>query len=95
MRYFIPLLTLPILFTGCIYFNDTGISTHLYDNCQEYYDACGNYHRECPKNMIDYTEIKEKAKEFGDKITSGCNTCKEESQTAETGACGEPATAAY
>ncbi len=50
--YLIPFF---LLFTGCLYFNDSGISTHLYDNCKEYYDNCGNYRKECPKNLIDYS----------------------------------------
>ncbi len=55
MRYFVPVFAL--LLHGCLYFNDKGISSHLYDNCREYYDECGIYHKECPKNLVDYTEI--------------------------------------
>ncbi len=46
-----------ILFSGCLYFNEQGISTHLYDDCKEYYDLCGNYHKECPKAFLEYHEV--------------------------------------
>jgi hypothetical protein len=60
-----------IFFNGCIYFNETGISGHLYDNCEEYYDSCGNYHKECPKNLADYTEIKQGISDIGHEIGEG------------------------
>ncbi len=52
------LLYISIFFTGCLYFGDRGVSTHLYNDCKEYYDLCGNYHKDCPDNIIDYSEIK-------------------------------------
>lgn len=51
------LIVLPILFTGC--FNDRGISLRYYNDCEEYYDAQGYYHKQCDKNLVDYKEIKE------------------------------------
>jgi len=57
MKFFYSIPFFLLLFTGCLYFNDSGISTHLYDNCKEYYDNCGNYHKECPKNLIDYSQM--------------------------------------
>jgi len=61
MKFILPFLTL--LFSGCLYFNEQGVSTHLYDNCQEYYDNCGNYHKECPENLVDYKELQEGTQE--------------------------------
>ncbi|RUM62745.1 MAG: hypothetical protein DSZ05_09625 [Sulfurospirillum sp.] len=66
MRYFILLFAL--LFQGCLYFNEKGISAHLYDNCHEYYDECGNYRKECPPNLADYTEIAEGVSKMGHEI---------------------------
>lgn len=37
---------------GC-FVNERGISNRFYDDCKEYYDAVGIYHRECPKNWVD------------------------------------------
>jgi len=46
-------LVLPIVFTGCIYINQgVGVTTYEYDKCQEYYDASGVYHRDCPKSVF-------------------------------------------
>nr|WP_306810975.1 hypothetical protein [Campylobacter helveticus] len=38
--------------TGC-FVNERGISSRYYDDCKEYYDASGAYHKECPKNWVD------------------------------------------
>lgn len=51
------LLLLPIMFAGC--FNDRGISLRYYNDCEEYYDAQGYYHKQCDKNLVDYQEIKD------------------------------------
>ncbi len=58
MKYLIALITV-LFFHGCLYFNDRGVSSHLYDNCHSYYDANGNYHEVCDENIIDYDEAKE------------------------------------
>ena len=50
--------TILFMISGC-YYNDTGVSTKIYDNCKEYYDENGKYQKECDKNLADYTEIKE------------------------------------
>ncbi len=44
--------TLALLFGGCSFVNDCGVSTHYYHDCKEYYDSMGIYHRECPKNNV-------------------------------------------
>ncbi|HZF70835.1 MAG TPA: hypothetical protein VEZ39_08285 [Sulfuricurvum sp.] len=51
------LILLPVLMTGC--FNDRGVSMRYYNDCEEYYDAQGYYHKQCDKNLIDYKDIKE------------------------------------
>ncbi len=58
MKYLIYLLPIFIL-QGCLYFNDRGVSGHLYDNCHSYYDGEGNFIQECDENIIDYDEAKE------------------------------------
>lgn len=74
MRYNNPmkkhylLLLLPIMFAGC--FNDRGISLRYYNNCEEYYDAQGYYHKQCDKNLVDYKEIGD-ALQSAQKPTSG------------------------
>ena len=55
-RYYL-LLLLPIFFTGC--FNERGVSLRYYNNCEEYYDLQGYYHKQCDKNILDYSDIKE------------------------------------
>lgn len=45
-----------ILFTGC--FNDRGISLRYYNNCEEYYDVQGYYHKKCADNIVDYSDVK-------------------------------------
>ena len=51
------LLPLLLLLNGCLYFNKQGVSTTLYDGCQEYYDDEGKYVKECPNNLMDYEEL--------------------------------------
>lgn len=53
-RYSLYLL-LPILFAGCV--NDRGVSLRYYNNCEEYYDVQGYYHKKCDKNIFDYADI--------------------------------------
>ncbi len=54
------ILILPFILSGCIYFNDRGISNEYYNDCREYYDSMGIYHKECDKNIVDYKDIKKK-----------------------------------
>lgn len=51
------LLLFPILFAGC--FNERGVSLRYYSDCEEYYDLQGYYHKECDKNLFDYSDVKE------------------------------------
>lgn len=45
------------VFTGCL--NERGISAKYYNECREYYDARGYYHRDCDENLIEFAEVKE------------------------------------
>ncbi len=69
MKYLIYLLPIFIL-QGCLYFNDRGVSGHLYDNCHSYYDANGNFIEKCDDNIIDYDEAQEGVGAIKDEITN-------------------------
>lgn len=56
------ILILPLLFSGCLYVNDRGIDTKYYNDCKEYYDAMGIYHKECDKNLVEFQDVKEGTK---------------------------------
>ncbi|MCR4941241.1 MAG: hypothetical protein K5978_00425 [Campylobacter sp.] len=43
-----------IFLSGCLFVNERGISTRYYNDCKEYYDANGTYHKGCPHNVIDW-----------------------------------------
>ncbi|HEC1755340.1 TPA: hypothetical protein R1709_000102 [Campylobacter lari] len=43
---------LALFFSGC-FVNERGVSNRFYDDCKEYYDASGTYHKECLKNWVD------------------------------------------
>ncbi len=57
---------LPLFLTGCLYVNDRGVSTEYYNECHEYYDSMGIYHRECDKNLIEFKDIKDSIKKKTD-----------------------------
>ncbi len=65
----ILILALPLLFSGCLYVNDRGIDTHYYNDCKEYYDSMGIYHKTCDENLVEYKDVKNKAKEIVNKVT--------------------------
>lgn len=44
-------------FTGCL--NERGISAKYYNECREYYDARGYYHKKCDDNLIEFADVKE------------------------------------
>jgi len=51
-------LLLMILLSGCV--NRHGVSAKYYNDCKEYYDYQGYYHKECPsKDELTYKEMKE------------------------------------
>lgn len=49
-------LILLIGFTGCM--NERGISLRYYNDCKEYYDLQGYYHKDCDKNVVEYKDLK-------------------------------------
>lgn len=51
------LLILPIFFSAC-YVNERGVSARYYNDCREFYDASGMYHKVCDENIIDFADIK-------------------------------------
>ena len=55
------ILTL-IIFTGCV--GKRGISLKYYNDCEEYYDMQGYYHKKCDdEGMLTYKTIKDAFKE--------------------------------
>lgn len=54
MKKILILAYICINFSGCIYLNDRGISTQRYNECKEYYDSMGVYHKKCDENLINY-----------------------------------------
>ena len=61
VRTTITILILGLITTGCM--NKRGISATYYNDCREYYDMHGYYHKKCDKNMIEYEEIEQLYKE--------------------------------
>ncbi len=45
------------LFSGCM--NKRGISASYYNDCREYYDARGYYHKSCDENLVEFSDVKE------------------------------------
>jgi len=51
-------LIVPLLFfSACM--NKRGISTRYYNDCREYYDARGYYHKTCDENLVEFEDVKE------------------------------------
>lgn len=46
-----------IFFSGCV--NKRGISSTYYNDCREYYDARGYYHKACDENIVEFADVKE------------------------------------
>lgn len=44
-----------LFFTACV--NKDGLSTKYYDDCKEYYDALGVYHKKCDNDIFDKNEF--------------------------------------
>jgi hypothetical protein len=61
LKYMIFLLAfLALMLSGCI--NKRGISATYYNDCSEYYDSKGYYHKDCDKNIIEFKDIKDALK---------------------------------
>lgn len=60
MKQALILILIALNFHGCLYLNDRGLSTRYYNDCKEYYDSMGMYHKQCDKNLIDYEDVNPK-----------------------------------
>ncbi len=61
-----------LFLNGCVFANECGYSTYLYNECVEYYDAQGIYHKVCPRNNLsNRCEAPPREMLLGDCI--GCN----------------------
>lgn len=58
MKKVLILIFTVVNFQGCLYLNDRGVSTQYYNDCKEYYDSMGVYHKKCDKNLVDYDDLK-------------------------------------
>lgn len=65
------ILTIPFLFSGCLYFNDRGVDTNYYNNCKEYYDSMGFYHKDCDENLVEYKDVTDGTKEIYNDVADG------------------------
>ena len=83
MKY-IYLILFSILFNGCLYFNDRGVSGHLYDNCHSYYDENGEFVEICDENIIDYDEAQEGVIALKDEIKENINQLSSKIQNKES-----------
>ncbi|MDD3466118.1 MAG: hypothetical protein PHE67_03135 [Campylobacterales bacterium] len=50
MIFRVFLLIIPLFFAGC--YSKCGITSEYYCDCKEYYDVEGNFHRECPDDIV-------------------------------------------
>ncbi len=61
IRQLLALSAIVLLFSGCV--NKRGVSATYYNDCREYYDLHGYYHKKCDKNLVEYDNVVEKVKE--------------------------------
>ena len=55
----ILLLLTALIFSACV--NKRGVSLNYYDDCKEYYDLQGFYHKKCREDgIVTYKEMGEK-----------------------------------
>lgn len=52
MKKYALIMLVALGISGC-FVNERGISNRFYDDCKEYYDGSGTYHKDCPKNWVD------------------------------------------
>ncbi|MGP1562095.1 MAG: hypothetical protein ACTTIC_08425 [Helicobacteraceae bacterium] len=50
-RLFLPAFG-ALALNSCVFKNECGYSSRLYNDCREYYDLMGVYHKECEANDI-------------------------------------------
>jgi len=60
----LTVVIMSLLFSGC--FNERGVSLKYYNDCEEYYDYQGYYHKKCDPNLVDYADVKEAIKPVQD-----------------------------
>jgi hypothetical protein len=70
----ILILILPLLFSGCLYVNDRGIDNNYYNQCREYYDSMGVYHKTCDKNIVEFQKVKDGTKRVIKKVKDTTKT---------------------
>lgn len=58
LKFFIFLLAfLAFMLSGCV--NKRGISAKYYNDCSEYYDSKGYYHKDCDENLLEFKDVKD------------------------------------
>ena len=62
----ILLLLTALFFTGCV--TKRGISAQYYNDCKEYYDLQGFYHKDCDGEVVTYKEISDAGGKVIDKF---------------------------
>lgn len=62
MKKILIYLMIIAIFNGCFWINERGISGQYYNDCKEYYDAAGIYHKKCGENIVDWDKILPKDK---------------------------------
>ncbi|OCS03102.1 membrane lipoprotein lipid attachment site-containing protein [Campylobacter fetus] len=55
MKRIVSFIILVFLLQGCIWVNERGISNKYYNDCKEYYDGAGIYHKKCDENLLDWS----------------------------------------
>jgi len=71
-HYTIYLLTLALIafiFQGCL--NAQAPSYSLYENCNEYYDSRGFYHKDCKENKLDKRKLRKSLKLLRSEVDPG------------------------
>lgn len=61
IRLLLALGAIALLFSGCV--NKRGVSAKYYNDCREYYDMQGYYHKQCDENLVEFEDVKKTLKE--------------------------------
>lgn len=57
MKKILFYLAICVFLSGCFWINERGISGRYYNDCKEYYDASGMYHKKCDENAIEWDDM--------------------------------------
>lgn len=68
------IILISLFFTGCLYVNERGIDTRYYNDCKEYYDSMGGYHKVCDENLLEFQDVKDGANKVIDTTNQIINT---------------------